>query len=207
MLRVAIFAAALLLGAASVASAQPALVPLPPQPADTPWPNVDWPEGQLANDVDEATLDLLLTQAFAGMHPDLGETRAVVIVQGGRIVVERYGDGYSRDTRLISWSMAKSFTGALVGAAVLQNRVNIDAPMGNPNWRAGDPRGAIPWRIWMQMTDGQPWSEMHATGVNDNDSARMLFGEGRADTAKFGATRRLIHEPGTVWITIPVASP
>ncbi len=197
MLRVAILAAALVLGL-GVASAQ-TLRPLPPQPAGIPFPTTEWTTAPLANDVDQAALDLALTEAFADVHPDLGETRAVVIVQGGRIVAERYGDGYSRDTRLISWSVAKSFTHALVGAAVLQRRVNIDAPMGNPHWDQRDPRSVLPWRTWMNMVDGQPWSETNAKGVNDNDSARMLFGEGRADTAAFAARRRLLHRPGEVW--------
>ena len=197
MVRAAILTAVLILCGAGAAQAQ--LVPLPPQPADAPWPTVEWADGPLAADVDQASLDLALTEAFAGPHPDLGETRAVVIVQGGRIVAERYGDNYDRNTRLISWSMAKSVTQALVGAAVLQGRVNPDAAMGNPIWRAHDARAHLSWRTWMQMVDGQPWSEMHAKGVLDNDSARMLFGEGRADTAGFAARRLLIHQPRTVW--------
>jgi CubicO group peptidase (beta-lactamase class C family) len=60
----------------------------------------------------------------------LGETRQVVIIQGGRLVYERYAAGYGRDMRLISWSMAKSVTQALVGAAVLQGVVDINKPMG-----------------------------------------------------------------------------
>src|SRR5262245_56720594 len=111
MLRVAILTAALMLGLLVTADAKndPAvaagerLKPLPPQPANTPWPTTEWPEAQLGADVDQASLDLLLTQAFGDSETPLGETRAVLIVQGGRIVKERYGDGYDRNSRLISW--------------------------------------------------------------------------------------------------------
>src|SRR5262249_20911745 len=115
MLRVAILTAALMLGLLVAASAQNApapavaaepLKPLPPQPAGVAWPTQEWPEAQLGADVDQSTLDLLLTQAFASSETPLGETRAVLIVQGGRIVKERYGDNYDRNSRLISWSMA-----------------------------------------------------------------------------------------------------
>ena len=68
-------------------------------------------------------------------NPALGETRALVIVSGGRIVLERYAAGFGSDMPLPSWSMAKSITHALVGAAVLQGLVDIDAPMGSPHWR------------------------------------------------------------------------
>ena len=201
MLRVAILAASLFLvtsASALTVVVQP-LQALPPQPADAPWPTSEWATAPLSTDVDQASLDLALTEVINVHHRDLGETRAVLIVQGGRIVLERYSDGFTRDSRLISWSMAKSITQALVGAAVLQGRVNPDAPMGNPHWRATDRRAQIPWRQWMQMVDGQPWSETQARGVLDNDSARMLYGEGRNDTAAFGASRPLLHNPGAHW--------
>jgi CubicO group peptidase (beta-lactamase class C family) len=161
MLRGAL-AAILVLFAAGAAHAQ-ALYPLPPQPAGVAWPTQVWETAPLPRDVDEAAFDLAVTEAFAGVHPQLGETRAVVVVQDGRIVFERYADGFTRDTRLTSWSMAKSITHALVGAAVLDGRVAIDTPMGNPRWRAGDRRASITWREWMQMVFGLDYQES-----NDN---------------------------------------
>src|SRR5262249_836863 len=115
--------------AASDAFAQSPLRALPPQPAGVPWPAPEWSEAPLPDDVDHAAFDLAITDAMAGVHAQMGETRAVLIAQRGRLVFERYADGYTRDTRLTSWSMAKSITQALVGCAVLQGRVSIDAPM------------------------------------------------------------------------------
>ncbi|MGE0740398.1 MAG: serine hydrolase domain-containing protein [Hyphomonadaceae bacterium] len=195
MLRGALIAA--VLAFATSAGAQ-ALHPLPPQPAGVAWPGQDWETAPLADDVDGAAFDLAITEAFAGEHPLMGETRAVVIVQGGRLVFERYGEGYSRDTRLVSWSMAKSFTQALVGAAVMQGRVSIDAPMGNPNWRAGDRRASITWRQWLQMVDGLDYLET-AENIAFGGNARMLFGDGRMDTARWASRLPLIHDPGTHW--------
>ncbi len=195
MLRVMILMAAM--ACATPAFAQ--LTPLPPQPAGVPYPTTEWSTAPLPDDVDRPAFDLAITEAFAGRHADYGETRAVVIVQGGRIVFERYGEGYTQDTRLISWSMAKSITQALVGAAVLQGRVDIDTHMGNPHWRENDPRAAIPWRTWLQMTDGQDYTEIGARNVMENGSAHMLFGSGRQDTARWAASLRLIHTPGEDW--------
>lgn len=195
MLRGMAMAAVLTIAASAEAQS---LHPLPSQPAGVAWPGADWETASLPNEVDRAAFDLAVTEAFAGVHPQMGETRAVVIVQSGRIVFERYGEGYTRETRLNSWSMGKSITHALVGAAVLQGRIGIDAPMGNPAWRAGDRRASITWRQWLQMVDGLDYQES-AENVAEAGNARMLFGEGRRDVARWAANRRLVHDPGTRW--------
>lgn len=197
MLRRAILSALLLFATASGAAAQ-ALYPLRPQPAGVAWPTREWAEAPLPDDVDRAAYDLAVTDAFAGVHPLMGETRAVIVVQGGRIVFERYMDGYSRESRLTSWSMAKSITQALVGAAVMQGHVAIDAPMGNPHWRAGDRRASVPWRQWLQMVDGLEYNES-APEIVHAGNARMLFGEGRRDVAAWAAARPLLRDPGAHW--------
>lgn len=196
MLRAYLIAAIFLACAASAYAQQ--LHPLPPQPGGLAWPDGDWQSAPLPSDTDRAAYDLAVTEAFAGIHPQMGETRAVVVIQSGRLVFERYGDGYSRDTRLNSWSMGKSITHALVGAAVLQGRVAIDTPMGNPAWRAGDRRASITWRQWLQMVDGLDYQES-AADITEAGNARMLFGEGRHDVARWAASRPLLYDPGTHW--------
>ncbi|HYD87631.1 MAG TPA: serine hydrolase [Vitreimonas sp.] len=195
MLRRVLVAASLMF--AATAQAQE-LHPLPPQPAGVAWPTQEWEEAPLPADVDRAAFDLAVTEAFGGVHERLGETRAVIVVQSGRIVFERYAAGYGRDTRLNSWSMAKSVTHALVGAAVLQGRVAVDTPMGNPHWPASDRRASITWREWLQMVDGLEYDE-NAEDVQNAGNARMLFGDGRRDVARWAAARPLIRDPGTHW--------
>ncbi|MBL8546155.1 MAG: serine hydrolase [Hyphomonadaceae bacterium] len=195
MLRV-LLAAALAVFATS-AQAQ-TLHPLAPQPVGVAWPGADWETAPPPADVDRPAFDLAVTEVFAGVHPLMQETRAVVIIQSGRIVFERYADGYTRDTRLNSWSMGKSFTHALVGAAVLQGRVSIDTPMGNPAWRAGDRRASITWRQWLQMVDGLDYQES-AADIANAGNARMLFGDGRRDVIRWAAARPLLHDPGVHW--------
>jgi len=173
------------------------LVSLPPQPADLPWPTQAWAEAT-PTVTTPAALDELL-RVTDGARPGLGETRAVLIVQHGRIVAERYMAGYTKETRQLSWSMAKSITHALVGIAVRDGKLNPDQPMGNPRWPAGDPRNAIPWRQWSNMIDGQDYHEIGVTNQSKNDAARMLYGTGRLDVAAFGASLPLVHPPGTHW--------
>src|SRR4051812_1182517 len=141
---------AVLLGWSLTARAAP-LAPLPAQPVGVPYPAKDWPTGSVPPAA-SAAVELALS-ATAARDPLLGETRAVVIVQGGRLIAERYMSGFGAGTPLISWSMAKSITQALVGIAVRQGLVDVDKPMGNPAWPAGDQRGQVTWHQWLNMVD------------------------------------------------------
>ena len=106
------------------------LVALPMQPADVPWPTDEWPTGPVPDGVDTAALNALLDRAFGpDSEPGFGESYATLVVHRGRIVVERYGPDTDLTTPLLSWSMAKSVTHALVGILVDQGRRPSD---GNP---------------------------------------------------------------------------
>jgi CubicO group peptidase (beta-lactamase class C family) len=175
-----------------------ALAPLPQQAPDVPWPAEEWPVGPLPGSVDRDRLDRALAVVNA-RDVRLGETRAVVIVQRGRLLMERYMPGFGPQTPLISWSMAKSVTQALLGIAVRRGLVDIDKPMGNPRWPAHDARAAITWRAWINMVDGQTYDEIGSPDPTRNDAARMLFGEGRLDVADFASLLPLAHAPGSHW--------
>jgi CubicO group peptidase (beta-lactamase class C family) len=195
--RIVILLGAVLALASGVARAGSPLVPLPKQPAGVPWPTDAWPPGPMPEGAADKLASLLAV--VATRDPNLGETRAVVVVHHGRLVAESYMPGFGVDTRLISWSMAKSVTQALVGIAVRRGLVDIDKPMGNPRWAPTDPRAAIPWRNWINMIDGQEYREIGVHDNTKNDAARMLFGVGRRDIAAFGASLALSHPPATHW--------
>lgn len=194
-MRIALALALSISGATSAAE----LTPLPAQPADTPWPTQEWPTGALPDGLDVEEFRAAMADAFEKRAPGLGETREIVIIHAGRLVYEQYAPGYSPDTKLVSWSMAKSVTQALVGVAVQQGRIRVDEPMGSPHWSADDRRARIPWRTWLQMTDGMRYLEIEAKSVANSDASRKLFGPGRLDVARYCASLPLIHEPGEHW--------
>ncbi|MFN3553269.1 MAG: serine hydrolase domain-containing protein [Novosphingobium meiothermophilum] len=125
-----------------------------------------------------------------------GETRAVIVMQGGRIVAERYAPGYHENTRFVSWSMAKSITGVMIGMLVSDGRLRLDETAPVPAWqRPGDPRGEITLRQLLQMRSGLRHSEA-ITPVYRSDEVRMLFLDGRDDMARYAEEQPLEAEPG-----------
>jgi len=171
-----------------------ALPALPAQPAQTPWPDADWPTGPLPAAIDKAHFASLIDQAFV-TPGDYGETWAVVVIQGGRLMFERYGAGRSADDTCRSWSMAKSVTHALTGILVGDSRLDIYAPADAPEWRAaGDPRAAITLDQLLRMSSGLKFTEAYTPG-EPSDVIEMLFGTGAVDMAAFAAGFPLAHAP------------
>lgn len=170
------------------------LIPLPAQPADTPWPTVDWPEGSPL----PAPLVARLDAAF-GDEASLGPTDALLIIQGGRIRYERYGADKTAGDTFPSWSKAKSITQALVGLAVAEGRLDIHAPAAVPAWKGeDDPRGAITLDHLLRMSSGLEFVEDYVPG-SISHVIDMLFGAGQEDVAAYAAALPLLHPPGSQW--------
>ncbi len=177
-----------------------ALHPLPAQPAGVPWPTDAWPTG-----TPSAALEAIVDEMFAD-HESYEDTYAVVVVQGGRLLVERHGGALPHFDRppepvvpatpLLSWSMAKSVLHAAIGVLVGDGRLALDAPPGVPGW--DDERAAITLDQLLQMRDGLAWNEDYVdAGVSD--VIEMLFGSGQDDVAAYAHARPLAHPPGTVF--------
>jgi CubicO group peptidase (beta-lactamase class C family) len=174
------------------------LVPLKGQPAGVPFPTTAWPKGS-APATAEAIIKSQFDKAFSGQIKEIGETRAVIIVHNGRIVAERYGTSFDANSKLISWSMAKSVTAALVGIAVGDGKLKLDDPLNEPLWDDGDPRRNITVRQALHMADGLRWREDGYADPIQNDAAKMLFGSGREDIVAYVADRPKEFEPGQKW--------
>lgn len=137
---------------------------------------------------------------FSGSD-EVGRTDAVLAVQGGEVVLERYGEGVDASTTLRSWSMAKSMLHACVGMLVDEGRLALDDPAPVPAWRVDpdDPRQAITLRHLLTMRPGLAWVEEYSLD-GPSDVVEMLFGrdfDAVPDTGAFAAAKPLVEPPGT----------
>jgi CubicO group peptidase (beta-lactamase class C family) len=85
-----------------------------------------------------ATFPTTITYAFQGQQYTTGlddlfaqtDTQAFIVVRDNTVVYERYLNGTSRDTLHNSFSMAKSFTSALIGIAIDEGKIqSVDDPL------------------------------------------------------------------------------
>ncbi len=181
----AIALAPALLILAACGGAPPADTPLSPEAMAAVTKDAGAPKDQLARQIDDL---------FA--LPDLGETRAVVVMANGKLAAERYGPGYDKNTRFISWSMAKTVTGVLIGMLVSDGLLALDEPAPVPLWqRPGDPRAEITLRHLLQMRSGLRHTEA-GDPPYESSEVRMLFLDGRDNMAKWAEEQPLEAEPG-----------
>src|SRR5690606_8401110 len=129
----------------------------PAQPGGVPFPTDEWPERELPADV-VAALDALVEANFAAGDEDgTGEVASIVVVQGGEIVYERYNPAFDADTVQPSWSMAKTFTAALVGLAVEDGLLRVEDDHLREEWPDDDPRAEITIEDLLHMASGLEW--------------------------------------------------
>ncbi|MDK2761688.1 MAG: beta-lactamase family protein [Sphingopyxis sp.] len=138
--------------------------------------------------------DALFTDA-----DDVGQTRALLILRDGDLVYERYGAGFGPESKLISWSMAKSITAVLTGFLVADGQLSLDGPAPVDAWqRSGDPRGAITLRNLLHMSSGLDHVE-NGDPIWQGDTVAMLFGNGASDMAAFAEAKPAAAQPDEVF--------
>jgi CubicO group peptidase (beta-lactamase class C family) len=130
-------------------------------------------------------------------------TAGLVIVQDGKIRLEKYGLGFSGDGKWTSFSVAKSFTSTLVGAAIkdgyiksIEDKVSAYIPD-----LKGSAYDDVTIRQLLTMTSGVKWNEDYA----DPKSDVALFNQHKAEDGMdvtVSYMRKLPREAlaGTKWV-------
>jgi CubicO group peptidase (beta-lactamase class C family) len=145
-----------------------------------------------------AKLEALLAQTF---NPTLSEqnptpsnnTRAVVVLQNGKLIGERYAAGFTAQTPLLGWSMTKSVTNAMIGMMVLDKKLEIQKPAPIDEWK-NDPRAKITIDQLLRMSSGLGFVEDYAS---PSDATNMLFRSKGAGAFAIGG--KVEAEPDAVW--------
>lgn len=126
----------------------------------------------------------------------------IVIVQDGKIRFERYGLGFDAQGRWTSFSVAKSFTSTLVGAAIQDGKIHsLEDKVSQyvPGLR-GSAYDDVSVRQLLTMSSGVRWNEDYEDPNSDVAQFNNAKPEPGMD-AIVSYMRKLprAHPPGTVW--------
>jgi CubicO group peptidase (beta-lactamase class C family) len=123
----------------------------------------------------------IVTPEEAGMDPEVLDearryafdpaknTQGVVILRHGKLVAEWYADGRDADSFAASWSMAKSFTSALVGIALEEGAIpSLGQPVADyiQEWM-GSHHEEITLEHLLTMSSGLDWNETDDLSESD----------------------------------------
>lgn len=161
---------------APIGAAPASIARTPPPAVAGPDPRA-WPLGDAGvAPAPSPALANAVARAFADDGGN-GRTVGVVVLQGGKVVAERYRDGFGPFVANRTWSVAKSITGTIVGMSGVDPRRRSTIP----EWYSSDPRRAITLDNMLRMASG-----LHSDSAGN-----------RTDAIYFGGTT--VTEQATSW--------
>lgn len=182
------------LGLVALAMASPASAQLPLKP-DTPnvlfwtpeqqsagyrsmetiYKSLTIKSGSKAHPLEKAKAEIAPTWSYAGRNWTVDQYMAayrvsgILVLKDGKIVLERYGMGRTPQDRWASFSVAKSITSTLVGAAIQDGKIKgLDAHVVDyvPELK-GSAYDGVTVRHLLTMTSGVKWNEDYADPKSD----------------------------------------
>ena len=150
---------------------------------------ITWPMGNrfavtTSSNADRGSIDNVVREAFTEHDPDKPKTtHAVVVVYGGKIISEKYAEGFGPQSVFTGWSMTKSITNALIGILVKEGQLRVEDPAPIGAWQ-NDVRRNITINDLLQASSGLQWSEsyylpgadFHNMFIHSDDKAGYAIG-------------------------------
>jgi CubicO group peptidase (beta-lactamase class C family) len=162
--------------------------------AESPYPLSTEIDRSLADVSYQVAGETFSVRDFLAREPLMG----IAVVEGDTIRLEHYAQDHNPESVWISFSVTKSFTSTLIGAAIkdgfinsIEDRVETYLPR-----LKGSAYGAVSIKNILQMSSGVAWNENYTDPNSDVSKAGSL--QGVALTDYLGALPQN-HAPGTVF--------
>ena len=123
-------------------------------------------------------MEVPLSFAFDGATYGEGtRTSAVLVLSGGEVIAEKYARGISANTPQRTWSVAKSFSASVIGAASYAGLFDYKGRTAIKAWETpGDPRQKITTINLLQMASGLD------SGQRGNRTDQLYLAAARSST-------------------------
>ncbi|WP_097045624.1 serine hydrolase domain-containing protein [Flagellimonas pacifica] len=149
------------------------------------------PKDSTFSEIDTQQLDKAIATAFG--NPEVQKTRTLLILYKGHLLVEKYADGFTKDTRILGWSMTKSVLATCFGILEHQGKLEMEWPAPITEWKKDD-RKEITLNHLLRMQSGLEWDEDYS---KISDVTRMLFLD--SDMSRPQKEKALIAKPTEIW--------
>ena len=169
--------------------------PLPYQLTEQfPWPmgKSGVAEPQLGINYD--VLNSAIENGFTENDNNTRNTMAIAVIHNNQLIAEQYAPEINAETKMVGWSMTKSFVSTLIG--LLQDRgfLDITDPAPVAEW-INTEKESITTEQLLHMASGLEWFE-ESQGPNADQGYVLHRTE---DFSAFYTAQPLVDEPGTVY--------
>jgi CubicO group peptidase (beta-lactamase class C family) len=152
------------------------------EPKDTVFSNIDYKK-----------LEATVANAFDRKGEKKQRTRSVLVIYKDKIIAEKYADGFTKNSKILGWSMTKSLTATYFGILQKQGKFDINKPAPIAEWQ-NDDRKNITTNDLLHMNSGLEWEEDYN---KISDVTKMLFLA--EDMTKAQAEKPAVFKPNTHW--------
>ena len=148
---------------------------------------------QVINDGQSARIREVIASTFENDPDNTINTRGVAVLYKGQLVGEQYAEGYTKDSRLLGWSMTKSVTSTMAGLLIRDSLFTVDDLAPVDSWKGTD-KESITYKDLLQMSSGLKFEEEYGSY---SDANIMLW---ISDTMGIATVDKPLEaEPGDKW--------
>ncbi|WP_300027970.1 serine hydrolase [uncultured Maribacter sp.] len=136
-----------------------------------------------------------LEVAFENAFKDAEQkTRSLLVIHKNQIIGERYIDGFTKETKILGWSMTKSILATLYGILEYQDKIDMDYKPFSDEIRIKNPKTNITLDHLLRMQSGLEWDENY---FKISDVTRMLFLD--SDMTLAQRNKKVVAPPTEIW--------
>ncbi len=122
---------------------------------------------QVISEDQSGEINEIIASAYENDPENTINTRGVVVLYKGQLIGEQYAEGYTKDSRLLGWSMTKSLTSTMAGLLIRDSLLNLEAPAPIDEWKGTD-KESITYRDLLQMSSGLKFEEEYGSYSDAN---------------------------------------
>lgn len=159
-----------------------------------PFPYGDQePKAYFFANIDYKKLNAAVANAFDAEGEKKKRTRAVLVIYKDKIIAEQYAPGFTKNSKILGWSMTKSITATCFGILQKQGKMNIMKRAPIEDW-TNDERAKITTNDLLHMNSGLEWEEDYS---KLSDATKMLYLS--EDMTKAQIDKSLVGKPNATW--------
>ncbi|CAI2766179.1 serine hydrolase domain-containing protein [Flavobacterium collinsii] len=157
-----------------------------------PYGNNEPKDSAFAN-INYSKLKKAIDDSFDKKGGKAKRTRAVVVLYKDKLIGEKYDTGFSKDSKILGWSMTKSIVSSAFGVLAKQRKIDIYKPAPIAEWQ-NDDRKIITINDLLHMNSGLEWEEDYTKIC---DATEMLFQA--EDMGKVQMDKPAKYKPNSHW--------